>query len=1134
MISLAKHSIERPKAALIGWLIAGIALSLIGLGVAHSLSPSVTVVPGTDSSKAQQLATSEFGPTQLVPILLEGPKTQLNYQGPKLVTMLSNRPHTRVLSAWDSGTASAGLRPSPTAAMIIVSVDRAEKDIVKYDQPQIQNLIATHTSGQVKYFISGQPSIDRALKDASLNNLRQTELIAIGILFLLLLIGLRAPIAALLVTAVGLVSTLAGFGEVAILGKFMHLDPVGVALGTMTGLMLGVGFSLLILDRFHREEWPDGVHPREAATAALRDLESTGKAVLVAGTGLIIALALVAVVGPRELMVSLGTGMLTCAMFATGGAVVVMPAAMVLLGRRIDAFSFPAPAPLARMWSRVLDGGNWVTRHAVYIGFAATAVLGAIAIPALALNSGAPSVTQLPKDSNARIAFQEITRVMGPGWATPFNLIVVANKGAITDPAMLASINALQTQIAKNPTVDSVTGPGTINLTAEQLKKFGPGLVNSVKVSKQSKKDLLKLIAGLGQAGAGSGQLKAGLEKAVSGANQLNGGAGQALAGAGKVHSGSAQIQAGAGQLTGGLGQLSGGLNTLSGGLNQANSGAQQLKAGSAQALEGATQLEAGLRISQAPAAQSLPAIQGVSSAAKGASAAMSTAAGSAGQTKTLIAAAENAMAAMTKGKTDPRYTSAVAALNSAAGAAGTTSSDIAAAQSKTAGISLLAGAIAAQAPGLVAGLNMLHSGASGLQAGIDKLHGGNAQLASGTGQLASGGQQAASGGQLAYGGSQKLTSALGQLTAGTGALQSGLGQLASGTGQLAYGLAAAPNGAGQLQTGLGLMQAGVIKARGQVPSTADLEKLFKQSPGMFSSGYFVLAAVAGARGSDRNAATFALNLDRGGTSGQIVVISKYGANDPRTVALRTYLAGVGRSFGVNHNAQVAVGGPAGNLTDMTGVAQSKIWIDVAVIAIALMVVLMLALRAVALPIVATAFSLLVAAATFGVLEILFGGSNPPLGGPGYMDPMTIIGIFAVVFGISAMFATLLLMRTREAYVTETDGRSAIRIGLRQTAAAATGAGLVMVAALIPFAASDLINVRQFGVGVAVAVLLEVLIVRPVLMPAAETVLGRFGWWPTEGVQPPTTMPPTPPEEKTRRMPRLQRPRPTRTRAVQH
>ena len=47
-----------------------------------------------------------------------------------------------MLSAWDAGTASAGLRPKPTAAMLVVSVDRSEQDVVRYDQPQIESLVS--------------------------------------------------------------------------------------------------------------------------------------------------------------------------------------------------------------------------------------------------------------------------------------------------------------------------------------------------------------------------------------------------------------------------------------------------------------------------------------------------------------------------------------------------------------------------------------------------------------------------------------------------------------------------------------------------------------------------------------------------------------------------------------------------------------------------------------------------------------------------------------------------------------------------------------------------------------------------------------------------------------------------------
>src|SRR5450755_1688724 len=167
MLTLARMSVRRPKLALAGWLLVAAVLTLIGFGVNNALSPSVTVVPGTQSSRAQQLANAQFGPTQLMPILLEGSKAQLNTQGPKLVVALAKRPNTRVLSAWDAGTASAGMRPDATHAMIVVSVDRSEKNVVQYDLPQIQKLVSQHTSGGVKAFITGQASLDRADRAAS-------------------------------------------------------------------------------------------------------------------------------------------------------------------------------------------------------------------------------------------------------------------------------------------------------------------------------------------------------------------------------------------------------------------------------------------------------------------------------------------------------------------------------------------------------------------------------------------------------------------------------------------------------------------------------------------------------------------------------------------------------------------------------------------------------------------------------------------------------------------------------------------------------------------------------------------------------------------------------------------------------
>jgi X-X-X-Leu-X-X-Gly heptad repeat protein len=205
-----------------------------------------------------------------------------------------------------------------------------------------------------------------------------------------------------------------------------------------------------------------------------------------------------------------------------------MPAALVLLGSRLYAFSFSAPATLGRMWTRLVASGTWVTRRAVYAGLAATMLLGAIAVPAPALMTGAPAVTQLPASSKARTAFEEISRVLGPGWATPYTVTLVSKHEPITTPALLADVYHFEQRIAGNKTVSSVTGPGQIYPTSAQLQTFGPQLKHSAVVSDQSKRDLLKLINGLGQAGAGSAKLRAGLAAASSGVSHLHSGSGQA------------------------------------------------------------------------------------------------------------------------------------------------------------------------------------------------------------------------------------------------------------------------------------------------------------------------------------------------------------------------------------------------------------------------------------------------------------------------------------------------------------------------------------------------------------------------------------------------------------------------------
>ncbi len=1063
-------------------LVVAIALGAIGLGVSHSLSPTIVVVPGTESSRAQSLASAQFGPTQLVPILLRGPAAALDTQGPRLVRDLVKRPHTRALSAWDAGIASQGLRPSATAGMIVVSVDRPEKDVVNTDQPQIEALVARDISAPVHASVTGQPSIDRALKNEALSTTRRSELIALGILFLLLLVGLRAPLAAGVVTAIGAGVVLSAFGLMALLGRVIETDPIAVALASMTGLALSVGYALLILDRFHQEEGegaeelqapggqPAPIRSAEApARAATEAVARTGRAVLFAGTGLILALLLATAIAPTKILTSLGIGVLLCSALAVGAAVVVMPAALVLFGRGI-AIGWMAPKGLTRDWDRLVGAGAWVRKRAVLAGALASAVLVALAIPAFALHTGPPGVSELPPGNSARQSFEEVARVMGPGWPTPYNMIVVSPSGPITTAATLAKLEAFQEKIARDPAVASVAGPGALSSQTKPLGKLPKSLDESGKLLTGGKSDLGKLVNGLGLAGSGARQLQSGLQSATSGAGRLHSGAGEAQAGSAKLHAGLTAARTGSAK--------------LSGGLSQALAGADALKTGASQALAGSVEISSGLSSVGAPAAAGVPSTKQLSGLTASTSNALGNLQSQSQSAASELASAVAALQGMTSGREDPKYNEALAAVNRAAAAVGGVSGGLASAAPGAKEAAGIAATVATQDAFLASALTELHTGASKLQAGLLKLQRGNAQLAAGIGKLSGGGGE--------------LTSGLTQLRDGAGALEAGLGQLTSGTGQLESGLAGGVSPTGQLVNGLGVMQASVAKFRGQLPSPKDLEELHTQSPGLFNSGYFLLAAIAGAQPSASNAAGFTVNVTRGGAAGQIVVISRYPASASQTAALGERLDRQAARFAAVNHLQVAVGGPAGNLENYTSATNSRLpWVIFA-LAFAVALTLGLALRAVALPVVAVIFNLLTAAATFGVMSLLFSGPNPPLGGPGYIDPMSIVGIFTIVFGISLIYLVVLLARTREELVAGATVDGALDLALRKTAAASTGSGVLMIAALIPFATTDLLTVRELGVGLAVAVAIDVFIVRPVLLPAAVELLGRWSWWPTQ------------------------------------
>jgi len=1073
MLTLARLSLRRPVAALLAWIGVALALGLIGFGIESRLSPSILVVPGSESARAEHLANAQFGPTQLTPILLQGPTATLDRQGPILVRALRARPHTRVLSAWDTGSASAELRPSSWARMIVVSIDRSETTVLRHDLPQIERLVDRQINAPVAAHITGQASIDAALKSAMIDQTRRAELLALPLLLLVLLLVLRAPVAALVVTAFGATTVFAGMGAMTLLARGLDTDPTAVAVGSLTGLALGVGFALMMVQRF-REERARGTEPHPSGMAAARAVATAGRAVLWGGTALVLCLILAVLISPTVILGSLGIGVLLCSMLSIGAATVVMPAVLTILRRRLEYGSFPAPPPVAAAWRRLVAGGSWVTRHPAPLAAIGVAALLALAVPALGLDTGPPDVSQLPKSSQARQDFEAVSATMGPGWATPYNIVVAADDRPITSRSLLLSLDRFQTQIARDPRVASVVGPGALVAETKDLGKLPKSLQDSKKLLKGGKTDLERLANGLGQAGDGARQLRSGLSDAAGGAGQLQSGGSTATNGADQLHTGLASAKAGAAKITAGL--------------TSALAGATALKKGATDALAGSRKLAGGLGTGAKTVKAGLPTFKQLADSSGAVASDLGQAKTSASGVTGQLDDAIGTLSAMTSGKDDPAYQAAMSALTQARSSADGLGTTLDKLGPKATTAAALATAISSQGTQLSGGLTLLSAGSKALTSGIAQLQAGNSQLAAGIDKLGGGGKQ--------------LTSGLAALTDGAGALEAGLGQLTGGAGQLASGLSAGTGPTGQLMSGLGVMQAKVRKFSGSLPSAKDLEQLERDAPGLFDSGYFVLAAVEGAPAVPREQATFTINLLRGGTAGQIVVVPKQPPSDSATRDLGDRLHDMADGFAARTHTQVAVGGPAGNLADFTSVSSQRLPLVVIALALATALLLMAALRSVLVPIVAVALNLVTVAATFGVLTMLFAGDDPLLGGPGYIDAMSIIAIFAAVFGLSTAYEVFLLARMREHVLAGDSPRAAARHGLRHTAAAVTGTAATMVAATVPFLFTDLLSVRQVGIAVATAVLLDALVVRPVVLPAAVEALGRRAWWPTRAPVP--------------------------------
>lgn len=195
----------------------------------------------------------------------------------------------------------------------------------------------------------------------------------------------------------------------------------------------------------------------------------------------------------------------------------------------------------------------------------------------------------------------------------------------------------------------------------------------------------------------------------------------------------------------------------------------------------------------------------------------------------------------------------------------------------------------------------------------------------------------------------------------------------------------------------------------------------------------------------------------------------------------------------------VLVGGPTAAYDDFASYLAGRLFMFMAAVLLVSFLLLVAVFRSLLVPLKAVLLNLMSIAAAYGVVVAVFqwgwGASLIGVGKPGPVEAFAPMMLFAIVFGLSMDYEVFLLSRIREEYDTLKDSSRAVTEGLTHTARVITSAAAIMVAVFGSFVLEDTRQVKLFGVGLAVAVLLDATVVRLILVPSTMELLGSKNWW---------------------------------------
>lgn len=267
----------------------------------------------------------------------------------------------------------------------------------------------------------------------------------------------------------------------------------------------------------------------------------------------------------------------------------------------------------------------------------------------------------------------------------------------------------------------------------------------------------------------------------------------------------------------------------------------------------------------------------------------------------------------------------------------------------------------------------------------------------------------------------------------------------------------------------------------------------------------FLLAVSGGGRGADSRLATAVLRtpgvavvdpprwLDEGTT-----VLVALSTSPHSSIASQDTVRRL-RAIRPPPGARVLVGGESAEFVDFQASLGRHLPYALVIIVLTTSAILFVMTGSIVLPVKTLAMNVLNLSAVFGILVLIF--QDGRLEGllryksNGSLEQTMPILLVAVVFGLSTDYAVFLLSRIKEAHDAGFSNSDAVAIGLERTGRILTAAALLFAVAMLAFATSEIVFIKENGVGAALAVLIDASVIRALLVPALMALLGNWNWW---------------------------------------